>query len=225
MLVWRVDRCVARLRRYDHYPNASEVEPALAMPVAAFGETATEVVDSRRRWADENTNSPVDPVVAETGDSGKNGEEELEEVSLGERPPMDEEMDMTPMVDVTFLLLIFFMVTASFASEKVIQQKATKKEASASTVVQVSDVLTIRIDDLNTFLVMMPDQSEIDASNKQDLLIALNNARREGLLDDVENVKVEAHQSSIHAALVAALDACRNEGLSNFNVKVVEDFE
>ena len=28
------------------------------------------------------------------------------------------EMDMTPMVDVTFLLLIFFMVTAAFAMQK-----------------------------------------------------------------------------------------------------------
>lgn len=152
-------------------------------------------------------------------------DDEIEDINLGDRPPMDEEMDMTPMVDVTFLLLIFFMVTASFASEKVIQQKTTKKNAASASPVQVVDILTIRIDDLNTFLVMLPDQTEVDASNKQDLLIALGNARREGLLDDVENVKVEAHEASIHSALVAALDSCRTEGLSNFQVKVVEDFD
>ena len=30
----------------------------------------------------------------------------------------DEEMDLTPMVDVTFLLLIFFMVTASYSIDR-----------------------------------------------------------------------------------------------------------
>jgi biopolymer transport protein ExbD len=152
-------------------------------------------------------------------------EEEVEEVKLNIRPMADSEMDMTPMVDVTFLLLIFFMVTASFASEKVIQQRTSKKETSSSQVFEVTDQLTIRIDDLNTFLVLMPDQSESEASNKQDLLIALGDGRREGLLDDVENVKIEAHEESLHSALVAALDACRNEGLANFQVKVVEDFD
>ncbi|MFO0871768.1 MAG: biopolymer transporter ExbD [Pirellulales bacterium] len=32
--------------------------------------------------------------------------------------PADEELDMTPMIDMTFLLLIFFMVTASFHMQK-----------------------------------------------------------------------------------------------------------
>ena len=32
-----------------------------------------------------------------------------------------EELDMTPMVDVTFLLLIFFMITASFTMQKTLQ--------------------------------------------------------------------------------------------------------
>src|SRR5688572_20269137 len=40
-------------------------------------------------------------------------------VSLREKSaPQEAEMDMTPMVDVTFLLLIFFMVTASFTMQK-----------------------------------------------------------------------------------------------------------
>jgi hypothetical protein len=36
----------------------------------------------------------------------EDGEPEL--VSLPPRPPMDDEMDITPMIDMTFLLLIFF---------------------------------------------------------------------------------------------------------------------
>ena len=47
-----------------------------------------------------------------------------EEAAMEFRPlsnKSDSEMDMTPMVDVTFLLLIFFMVTAAFAMQKSFQ--------------------------------------------------------------------------------------------------------
>ena len=36
------------------------------------------------------------------------------EFGAGRKPMLEEEMDMTPMVDVTFLLLIFFMVSTCF---------------------------------------------------------------------------------------------------------------
>ena len=52
---------------------------------------------------------------------GWKGFEDADEPTLPSRPenstPRDE-LDMTPMVDVTFLLLIFFMVTASFSLQK-----------------------------------------------------------------------------------------------------------
>lgn len=44
------------------------------------------------------------------------GEPEL--VALPSRPPMDDEMDITPMIDMTFLLLIFFVLTSKMTGEK-----------------------------------------------------------------------------------------------------------
>lgn len=35
-----------------------------------------------------------------------------------ERPPMDDEMDITPMIDMTFLLLIFFVLTSKMTAEQ-----------------------------------------------------------------------------------------------------------
>ncbi|MCU0712672.1 MAG: biopolymer transporter ExbD [Pirellula sp.] len=35
-----------------------------------------------------------------------------------ERPPIDSEMDITPMIDMTFLLLIFFVLTSKMTGEK-----------------------------------------------------------------------------------------------------------
>ena len=54
------------------------------------------------------------------------------------RKVAEAEVDMTPMVDVTFLLLIFFMVTAVFSSQKSFQIP-TPKEERASTVATLDD--------------------------------------------------------------------------------------
>jgi len=53
-----------------------------------------------------------------------------------------EEMDLTPMVDVTFLLLIFFMITASFTLEKTIPTPVPDpNEQSAAQPIQQQDEL------------------------------------------------------------------------------------
>jgi len=41
-----------------------------------------------------------------------------EQVDLPARPAMDDEMDITPMIDLTFLLLIFFILTSKMTGEK-----------------------------------------------------------------------------------------------------------
>ncbi len=41
-----------------------------------------------------------------------------EPVKLRERPPLDDEMDITPMIDMVFLLLIFFILTSKMTGEK-----------------------------------------------------------------------------------------------------------
>ena len=44
----------------------------------------------------------------------------------------EDDLDMTPMVDVTFLLLIFFMVTAAFSLQKSINVPTPEKEENAT---------------------------------------------------------------------------------------------
>jgi biopolymer transport protein ExbD len=45
-------------------------------------------------------------------------EEVLAPVKLPKRPPIDDEMDITPMIDMTFLLLIFFILTSKMTAEQ-----------------------------------------------------------------------------------------------------------
>ncbi len=148
--------------------------------------------------------------------------------TFGKNAPKDE-IDMTAMVDVTFLLLIFFMVTASFTSEKAIQQKASMSDKASQNSVpeqtEVNETVRILIDEFNAYTIIFPDGDEREASSKQELLGILAMAELEGSSDEASTMAVVAHEDSIHAAVIAALDAGREKGFSSFQVSVVENFD
>ena len=61
-------------------------------------------------------------------------------------------MDMTPMVDVTFLLLIFFIMTATFSLQKSLQVPTPQpEEASTQAIPEETDedpeFLTVEVDE------------------------------------------------------------------------------
>jgi biopolymer transport protein ExbD/phage FluMu protein Com len=158
-------------------------------------------------------------------------EELPEEISFPTKELPKDDMDMTPMVDVTFLLLIFFMITASFSSEKVFEKPPPLSETPSTrppdAPPEVLDSVRVQIDEFNAYTILFPGD-EREASSKQDLLIALGDARNEvatGKEDENLKLIVEAHEECIHASIVAALDAGREKGFTSFTVTVVEEFE
>lgn len=159
-------------------------------------------------------------------------EEEVQEITFPKKELPKDDMDMTPMVDVTFLLLIFFMITASFSSEKVIEEPPSMSDKASSAPREepdkVLDTVRVQVDEFNAYTIILPGGEDRQASSKQDLLMALDDARREivtGANDDALKMAVEAHVDSIHAAVIAALDAGRDKGFSSFQVTVVEEFD
>ncbi len=147
---------------------------------------------------------------------------------LRPRPPQGEDMDMTPMVDVTFLLLIFFMITASFSVQKAIQRPAQRNDQpSQNTVLEEKDkdTVTVQVDEFNAYNVITAN-GDRPAGSKQDLIIALNEAFAGGG-SGVQPIKlvIEAHENCIHAAVVAALDAGREANFESFEVTTVEQFD
>ncbi|MEZ6057170.1 MAG: biopolymer transporter ExbD [Planctomycetaceae bacterium] len=60
-------------------------------------------------------------------------EPEEEEFQLGGRDLDESGLDMTPMVDVTFLLLIFFMITASFSMQKSMEVNPPEPDEDGAT--------------------------------------------------------------------------------------------
>lgn len=146
------------------------------------------------------------------------------------KAPEQQEMDMTPMVDVTFLLLIFFMVTASFVVQKSIQRPAERTdEPSMSAVVETDDPDTIyvQVDEFNAYNVVVGGRNT-PVGSKQDLIILLSDAtsgaRGSGTQRPMKLI-VDAHENCIHSAVVAALDAGREAQIENFQVRTVEQFD
>jgi biopolymer transport protein ExbD len=185
-----------------------------AVPVAASASRS----ESRRS---------VPAVWTESNDDS----DEIEEIDFPKKQLPSDDMDMTPMVDVTFLLLIFFMITASFSSEKAFEEPPPLPTDAVSTTPKTnSDSIRVQIDEFNAYTIIFSGGDEREASSKQELLIALDEAKNEiatGSKDKDEELKllIEAHVDCIHGAVIAAVDAARDRGFNSFQVQVVEEFQ
>ena len=141
------------------------------------------------------------------------------------RPPREEEeLDMTPMVDVTFLLLIFFMVTASFSLQKSIQMpRQTSDLPSVSPVEEETeelDPVELEIDEFGGFYVITADFEE-ETPGKQNLIRTLKRAI--GSATEGMQLKIRVHEMAKLQALVDAMDAGTIAGFAEIQVDQVED--
>jgi biopolymer transport protein ExbD len=140
-------------------------------------------------------------------------------------------MDMTPMVDVTFLLLIFFMVTAAFALQKSLEMpNPEKEEASQRPLAQIendADYVIVRVDQYNTFHVSAAAwDEEKEAPSEQDLLVRLTEARRgRGSAPGATRMLVMASGEALHEKVVTAMDAGNALGMEEVKLVTVEGDE
>ena len=128
-------------------------------------------------------------------------DEDEEEFELRRPQTEFEEMDLTPMVDVTFLLLIFFMITASFTMQKAIafpppspeedgasvQPKQLEDFKDECVIVEIHEDNSISIDD---------ERIPLDA----DLATMLASKGKNEML-------IDAHENSLHETVVRVVDA------------------
>ena len=160
-------------------------------------------------------------------------ERELAAASASFRKPKsdeDNDMDMTPMVDVTFLLLIFFMVTASFSVQKTLQRPATKPDDPSLKQIEQEeqdnpDIVTVQVDEFNAYNVITANGADEMVGSKQDLIRVLNDAMAGGSGVNPSKLVIQAHEDCIHGAVVACLDAGREASFESFEVSTVEEFD
>lgn len=122
------------------------------------------------------------------------------------------DVDMTSMVDVTFLLLIFFMVTASFQLQKSIAMPPQHLDLAGKPIEPIEmETVRVQVDDRESFLVMTP-QWEREIAGKQRLLTSLKQAVGES--SEPVNLSVEIHEQASLRSLVDVLDAGVSAGFA-----------
>lgn len=149
--------------------------------------------------------------------------EELE--ATRPRGRVDDEMDLTPMVDVTFLLLIFFMITAAFAVQKAISvpPMGDDQAAASQTLDQLEeDAIVVRVDADNIYWLSAPLWTEEQqAISQAEMRSKMREAREDG--NGPVKLLVQAHGSSRHDSVVAALDAGSGAGVEEIQLLSYED--
>jgi biopolymer transport protein ExbD len=193
-------------------------EPLMELPVMAADQTAAPPVVS----------PPKDQPPQASGSAPRKAL-----IFRQDRKSLEAEMDMTPMVDVTFQLLIFFMLTASFTMQKslnVPKPESTEPSTAPKSLQDFQenpDYVVVRIDATGTYYVTAaawPD--EIEAPAPQELRVRLREARQGDAQGNVPSkMLVFANGEALHERVVTAIDAGNDVGMDEVQLVTVEDDE
>ncbi len=137
------------------------------------------------------------------------------------RPEDSAAIDLTPAVDVTFQLLIFFMVTASFSMQKAFDVPPAKNSDGVSAAVVVpqeseTTAVKVQVDADNAMYV----EETKKATTFRELLELLK--QEKGSSSDVTDVDLELHPDSTHEARVIVIDAATQAGFTRVRNRIVE---
>jgi biopolymer transport protein ExbD len=129
---------------------------------------------------------------------------------ISQAPPEEESnIDITPMLDVVFIMLIFFIVTASFVKETGID--VNRPNAPTATVKEKANIL-IAIDARNNIWI---DRRKIDVRSVRANIERLHAENPQG------SVVIQADKDSKTDTLVHVMDAARQAGV--FNVAIAAE--
>jgi biopolymer transport protein ExbD len=128
----------------------------------------------------------------------------------------DERVDvnLTPLIDVVFLLLIFFMVSTTF--DRHAKLKVELPEASAKTEQQLEDPVVLSIDAKGNYFI---DDRQVVNTQLETLKIALQKT-----VADKKDVSLvlRADAKTPHQSVVRAMDAASQLGLTRLSIATIE---
>ncbi|RLS53876.1 MAG: hypothetical protein DWH91_13260 [Planctomycetota bacterium] len=186
--------------------------PACTEPILVPGEVPeTAIVDKVAP-----TQAPLDPAPRSPNTASLWEDSEAPPEPKPKRKAPEDGLDMTPMVDVTFQLLIFFMITASFAVQKALQTTAPEpNEDPSQQVVQVEQIqeesVVVSIDANDAMLV---DDEPIEG------IYALVEVLQGKMgSEQKNNLLIEADYKASHGAVVAVIDAGITAGMQGIRKK------
>ncbi len=129
------------------------------------------------------------------------------------RPRQEEpDVNLTPLIDVVFLLLIFFMVSTTFQREEEIAIELP--EANGEPVQSERVRLEILIDKQGTYFV---NGAEVVNTQVESLMAAIGKTLGEA---EPEIVVLSADQQTPHQSVMSAMDAAQRMGLTHITFSV-----
>jgi biopolymer transport protein ExbD len=120
------------------------------------------------------------------------------------------EINLTPMLDVVFIMLIFFIVTASFVKESGID--VNRPDASTATVKERGNIL-VAITEGNQIWI---DRRQVDVRSVRANIERMHAENPQGA------VVIQADKNSKNGLLVQVMDAARQAGVFNVSIAANE---
>lgn len=191
-------------------------------PAPAHPEPAWEDTPARRPPPPADSDRPAPPRPAPQSPSPTQGrqvtssEGDVESIGLKRRPRDTEDMDLTPMVDMVFLLLIFFMITASLQLQKSLEMPAPNPDQSGAqqslfTPEQLEQTsIRITIDADNRVLV----EDEPVAGPEQ----ILERLKMQMRTTQRYELVVAADPAAFHETVVSVIDAAQAAGMEKIRM-------
>ncbi len=130
-------------------------------------------------------------------------------MNIGSNSKEQLEVNITPLIDVVFLLLIFFMVSTTFERESEIEIMLPEATATAETIDEF--VLQITIDEEGTYYI---NHQRVINTKLETLMKAMQTVA--GDRKDPPIV-LSADAKTPHQAVVTAMDAARRLGFVHLN--------
>ena len=118
-----------------------------------------------------------------------------------DQEPEEANVDITPMLDVVFIMLIFFIVTATFIKESGID---VDKPEAATAVVQENASILVTINANDKIFI---DRRQIDIRSVRSIIERLHAENPEA------SVVIQADEDSKNDTLVQVMDASRRAGV------------
>jgi biopolymer transport protein ExbD len=137
-------------------------------------------------------------------------------MKLNLRPRTQPEVNMTSLIDVVLLLLIFFMVSTSFVKQSQITISLPEAE-SPSVVEETPDQIDIMITESGKFLI---DGRELINNRAETIRNALQKTSNG---DNSLPLTISADANAKHQFVVTAMDVAGRLGFTQINIATVND--
>ena len=137
-------------------------------------------------------------------------------MNLRPRRTEEPEVNLTPLIDVVFLMLIFFMVSTTFLKESDLQ--VVLPQASGQPQEALPDVVELHIDAEGQYVL---NGEKLLNTQTNTVRLALERVFAEG----ERPLVIRADKNTAHQAVVTAFDAAGQAGISRVSIATTPDEE